>query len=555
MSFLTDLVNISISTRTRTPTQQGFGVPLIAAYHTLNADRVRTYSSPGGLITDGFKTTDPVYKIAQSLLAQDPSVRSFKVGRRALPYTQVVDLTPTALAPAASEVYTVKVGGLEASYTADGTPTVAEVCTGLATAINALADVDAILASGGASAIADQTISGAALNGVVGYRDMTVARKITLVLSSHADWGATTATLTGLDADGNSQSESLTIPNGGNSTVTSTKRYKRVVSLVIPAQLGTGGTFTIGVAAPVTADGSSNTKVACTSSAGELHSFEVMTSSAGVLNLAIKDQTTDPGIATDLGNILAADGEWYCLLLDSQSQAEVATASTGAAAWVESNKKMMVAQTADAGCLSGSSITDVMYVMKAAGYARTALIFAPGLYVEWPAAAWAGRCLPLTPGSETWAFKDLSGVTACALTDTQRAALDAKNGNYYTGIAGLSITYPGKSASGEWIDVVRFVDKLKARMQERIIAVQVNNDKVPFTDGGIASVVAEIRAELQAGVDAGGLASDPKPVVSYPRASEVSSVDRAARRLTGVTFSARLAGAIHAVEITGNITA
>jgi len=553
MSFLTDLVTINISTRTRTPTQQGFGTPLIAAYHTLYADRVRTYSSLGGLITDGFKTTDPTYKIAAALLAQDPSVRSFKVGRRALAYTQVVDLTPTA--PAASEVYTVKVGGLEASYTADGTPTVAEVCTGLATAINALADVDAILASGGASAIADQTISGAALNGVVGYRDMTVARKITLVLSSHADWDATTATLTGLDADGNSQSESLTIPNGGNSTVTSTKRYKRVVSLVIPAQSGTGGTYTIGVAAPVTADGSSTTKVACTSSAGELHSYEVTTSNAGVLNLAIKDQTTDPGIATDLGNILAADGEWYCLLLDSQSQAEVATASTGAAAWVESNKKMMVAQTADAGCLSGSSITDVMYVMKAAGYARTALIFAPGLYVEWPAAAWAGRCLPLTPGSETWAFKDLSGVTACALTDTQRAALDAKNGNYYTGIAGLSITYPGKSASGEWIDVVRFVDKLKARMQERIIAVQVNNDKVPFTDGGIASVVAEIRAELQAGVDAGGLASDPKPVVSYPRASEVSSVDRAARRLTGVTFSARLAGAIHTLDITGNITA
>ena len=80
MSFLTDLVTINISTRTRTPTQQGFGTPLIAAYHTLYADRVKTYSSLGGLITDGFKTTDPVYKIAQSLLAQDPSVRSFKVG-------------------------------------------------------------------------------------------------------------------------------------------------------------------------------------------------------------------------------------------------------------------------------------------------------------------------------------------------------------------------------------------------------------------------------------------------------------------------------------------
>jgi hypothetical protein len=554
MSFLTDLISITISTRTRAPTRAGFGTALIAAYHTLYADRVRTYSSLGGLLTDGFKTSDPVYKIAAALLAQDPSVRSFKVGRRALPYTQVVDLTPTS--PAASEVYTVKVGGLEASYTADATPTVAEVCSGLATAINALADVDAILATGGASAIAEQTISGASLNGVTGYRDMTVPRKITLVLSSHADWDATTATLTGLDVDGNSQSESLTIPNGGNSTVTSTKRYKRVVSLTIPAQSGTGGTFTVGVAAPVTADGSSNTKVACTSSAGELHSFEVTTSNAGVLNLSIKDQTTDPGIATDLGNILAADSDWYTLLLDSQSAAEVSTASTGAAAWVESNKKTLIPQTADAGCLSSSSITDVMYVLKAAGYARTMqAIYTPGLYTEWHAAAWAGECLPLDPGSETWAHKALSGVSVYNLTDTQRSALDGKNGNYYISAGGLALTYPGKTASGEWFDVTRFVDWLQARLRERLIGLLANNSKVPFTDAGIALVVAEIRAQLQQGVAVGGLAESPAFTISAPLASDVSSVDRAARTLPDVTFSARLAGAIHAIELTGNIAA
>lgn len=553
MGFLDDLVNITVSTRTRTPARRGFGTALILAYHTKYADRVRTYSSLAGLVTDGFKTSDPVYKIAAALLAQPTSVRTFKVGRRALPYTQVVDLTPTT--PAASEVFTVEIGGLEASYTADATPTVAEVCTGLASAINALADVDAILASGGASAIAEQTVSGAALNGATGYRDMSVARKITLVLSNHADWDATTATLTGLDVDGAVQSESLTIPNGGNSTVTSTKRYKRVTSLVIPAQSGTGGTFTVGVAAPVTADGSSNTKVACTSPAGELHSFEVTTSNAGVLNLTIKDATTDPGVATDLGNVLAADADWYGLLLDSQSQAEVATASTGAAAWVEANKRILIAQTADGLALSSSSITDVGYVLHAAGYARTGLLYTPGLYTEWHAAAWMGNRLPADPGSDTWAFKGLSGVSVYALTDTQRASLDAKYVNYYIDGGGLAITYPGVSSAGEFLDVTRFVDWLKARMQERVLAVQVNNDKIPFTDRGIALVVAEVRAQLQQGVNVGGIADDPAFTVSYPRASEVSSSDRAARRLSGVTFNGRLAGAIHELDITGNVTA
>lgn len=551
MSFLTDLVSISVSSRTRTPTRAGFGTALIAAYHTLYADRVRSYSSLSGLLTDGFKTSDPVYKIAAALLAQDPSVRSFKVGRRALAFTQIVDLTPTA--PSASEVYTVEVDGLSATFTADGTPTVAEVCTGLASAINGLADVDAILASGGASSASEQTISGAALNGVTGYRVMSVPRKITVTFYADADWDATSATLTGLDADGAVQSETIAVPNGGGSAVTSTKRYKAVTSLVIPAQSGTGGTFTMGVAAPVTADGTSTTKVVCTSAAGELHSYKVTTSNAGVLNLSIKDATTDPGIATDLTAILDADADWYALLLDSQSYAEVATASTGAAAWVESNKKLMVVQTADAGCLSGSIITDVMYVLKSAGYARTATIYAPGLYVEWHAAAWEGECLPLDPGSETWAHKGLAGVSVYSLTDTQRAALDAKNGNYYISAGGLSLTYAGKTASGEWIDVTRFVDWLQARMRERLVAMLANNAKVPFTDTGIARVVAEVRAQLQQGVVVGGLA-EPF-TVSAPRASEVSSANRTARNLPDVTFSAPLAGAIHKIEITGAVAA
>lgn len=548
MSFLTDLINISISTRTRTPTRAGFGVALIAAYHTLYADRVRTYSSLDGLLTDGFKTTDPVYRAASKLLAQPTSVRSFKVGRRALPYTQVVDLTPTA--PSASEVYTVEVDALTATFTADGTPTVAEVCTGVAAAINALADVDAILVTG-ASSGSLQTISGASLDGATGYRSMSVARKITLVLSSHADWDATTATLTGTDADGNAQSESLTIPNGGNSTVTSTKLYKSVTSLAIPAQGGTGGTFTVGVAAPVTADGTSATKVVCTASAGELHTYKVTTSNNGILNLSIKDATSDPGIATDLANINSADAAWYGVLLDSNSATEI----TAAAAWVESNKRLMVAQTSDALCLSSSSITDIAYTLKAAGYARTGLMFVPWLGTEAIAAAWAGERLPGDPGSDTWAFKALAGITVYTLTDSQRAALDAKNCNYYLDAGGLSLTYPGKSAAGEYLDVTRFVDWLKARMGERLLAAQANNDKIPFTDAGIAIIVSEVRAQLEDGVQVGGIADDPKFTVSYPRASEVSSVDRAARILSGVTFSARLAGAIHTLTITGNVTA
>jgi hypothetical protein len=110
------------------------------------------------------------------------------------------------------------------------------------------ADVDAIITAI-TSSVGVQTFSGATLNGVVGALEMQPARLVTLVLSNHADWDATNATLIGVDHNGLTATETLAIPNGGNATVTSTTRFMSVTSLAIPAQSGVGGTATVGVAA------------------------------------------------------------------------------------------------------------------------------------------------------------------------------------------------------------------------------------------------------------------------------------------------------------------
>jgi hypothetical protein len=104
----------------------------------------------------------------------------------------------------------------------------------------------AFVATGGASTAAPQTVSGAALNGATGQGTLRQARTVTLVLSSSTDWDATTAVLTGKGVDGQTIVENLSIPNNGNATVTSTNLFTSVTSLVIPAQTGTGGTFTLG---------------------------------------------------------------------------------------------------------------------------------------------------------------------------------------------------------------------------------------------------------------------------------------------------------------------
>ena len=72
---------------------------------------------------------------------------------------------------------------------------------------------------------------------------------------------------------------------------------------------------------------------------------------------------------------------------------------------------------------------------------------------------------------------------------------------------------------------------------------------------GAASLEASVRQTLAEGIQVGGLASDPEPVVTVPNVLSLSSAQRASRVLPNVTFTARLAGAIRAVNISGSVYA
>lgn len=113
----------------------------------------------------------------------------------------------------------------------------------------ATADVDALVTNYTTSN-AIQTFTVATFDGV-GHTAgaFPYARNITMTLSSHADWNATTGVVTGLDINGATISEDFSIPNGGNTTLTGAKCFKSVSSIVIPAQESTGGTATFGFGA------------------------------------------------------------------------------------------------------------------------------------------------------------------------------------------------------------------------------------------------------------------------------------------------------------------
>lgn len=167
-----------------------------------------------------------------------------------------------------------------------------------------------------------------------------------------------------------------------------------------------------------------------------------------------------------------------------------------------------------------------------------------------------------TPGSETWAYKTLAGIEPEPFTTTEIAAMKAKNINYYVHCAGKNITLDGKTVMGEWIDVIRFRDWLQNDMQKGIYNLFITNPKVPFTSAGITLIQNQMIASLKKGQKQGGIADteydeDGNEIVGFttsvPTAASVSDSDKAARTLKGCKFTARLAGAIHLVEVSGTL--
>lgn len=258
--------------------------------------------------------------------------------------------------------------------------------------------------------------------------------------------------------------------------------------------------------------------------------------------------------AEALNAIVAENNSWYGLVITSRTQADV----EAVALWAETVSKYFMTASADTGILSAASTTDVAYVLEAAAYDRSKAFYHPaadGTTTDpFPEAALFGVILPTTPGSVTWANKTLSGVAVTVLTTTQSTAAQDKNCETYETIGGVNITRQGKSASGEFSDVMRFSDWVEARMEEQIFGKLVNLPKVPFTDAGIAVVTAEMRSVLNQGIANGGIDPVQGYVISAPKAADISSNDKALRNLTGITFTAYLAGAIHKTTINGVVT-
>jgi hypothetical protein len=265
--------------------------------------------------------------------------------------------------------------------------------------------------------------------------------------------------------------------------------------------------------------------------------------------LLYKETTADPGVAAALDAILAADPDFYFVALTGQGDAELAAAS----AWCETNKRIFLGTVHNSLAKSAGSTTDYAYTASAASRDCTVNLYNGNDTFAFSALAWGSQRGTATPGSDTWKFKGLSSVTADGLTDSEVSALKAKRCNVYVTTSGVAFTAEGVTCGTDFADTVRFLHWLEAEMAVRILNAKLNAAKIPYTNKGVDRLESVVRGTLRDGANAGGLV--PSTItVDVTDVEDVDEITRASREYPGLSFTARLAGAIHKTTVTGLVT-
>ncbi len=271
--------------------------------------------------------------------------------------------------------------------------------------------------------------------------------------------------------------------------------------------------------------------------------------------LTVQERTANPDIAADIATIQLVDDDWYALGLADTNSVAAATAAAGV---IETPRKIFGTNTSDSIAYDASSTADQQSALAAVSRTRTISLFDLDSTGGYSGIAAVANLLPFDPGEGPFAGgvlngRTLGGVTADALTPTQKANLQTKGYTINITTAGVNHALGGQAASGEWIDFVRFADWFVTRLQEDLASLQLNNRRIPYDARGLSMVESVLRARLAAGLASGGIVPGSESI-ELPDLAAVSSTDRGNRILNGCKVAFQYSGAIQKVGVLVTIT-
>ncbi|WP_248322033.1 DUF3383 domain-containing protein [Caballeronia sp. Sq4a] len=260
--------------------------------------------------------------------------------------------------------------------------------------------------------------------------------------------------------------------------------------------------------------------------------------------------------------------QWYGLVVPSAADAD----HLAIAPYIEgaSTKHFYGVTTQEAGALVASDTTNIAYQLKGLGYKKTAVQYSSSN--AYAAVSLLARILTTDyTGNNTvitLKFKQEPGITAENLNSTQANALEAFNCNVFVEYDNnTAIIEQGVCCSGDYIDEVIGADNFAIDVQNAVFnLLYTSTTKIPQTDAGNHLIATKIEQVCAQYVNNGFLAPGtwnsggfgtlsegdymPKGFYVYaPPIANQSQADRSARKSVAFQVAAKLAGAIHSVDI------
>ena len=261
---------------------------------------------------------------------------------------------------------------------------------------------------------------------------------------------------------------------------------------------------------------------------------------------------TGVAAATTLGeDVSLVHHNWRQLVVVNES--ETPTKADDIANQVEALEGKMYFTSANEEALEGT-----LAGLVTKNYRRTVVLFAEDQ--QYPEAALVGATAGRAVGSFTYKNLILKGVSSMGET-TNEALAALKTLGVITVItrAGDIVTSEGIVASGEYIDIIDSEDYIIQQLAYKTQKLLNNAPKIPMDNNGIAMLESVAVDVLQTAYNNGMIATtadgQPDYSINYDLVEEVTEDDRANRIYRGGNFRFRLAGAVHEVEIVGEIKA
>lgn len=262
-------------------------------------------------------------------------------------------------------------------------------------------------------------------------------------------------------------------------------------------------------------------------------------------------------------------GDWYGLTVADQDLAISNHLALAALIQAQNKSRIYAATITDSRVLDEKYSHDLGTKAQAAGYTRTILAYSQNPYAIVSA---LGRAFTVnfsqTKSTITLKFKQLPGVVAENLGESQARALEKKRVNVFVNYDNDTAIFQEGVMSGDaYFDEIHGLDWLQNAVQNKVWNLEYQTKtKIGQTDTGANQFVAEITAVLDAGVNNNLIASgiwngdsfglleqgdrlESGYYVHVGLVDEQDQSEREQRKSPPIRVAAKLAGAIHSVDI------